>query len=110
MNLFKDDLEMIFQIFDKNLTGLIDWNNWFEESMVPFVPGIYADNIKISDLIKHTISLNYALNEKKNESRVNFAKNITAISQAFQEINTSNTGEITLEELRIALFKNQIYV
>ncbi len=59
--LHQQDLNVIFKIFDKNNTGLIDYSNFAENSLVHRVPGIKTENVSVTHLIKHTISVNFGI-------------------------------------------------
>jgi len=108
--LHQQDLNVIFRIFDKNNTGLVDYTNFVNNSLVHRVPGIKTENLSITHLIKHTISVNFGVSGGKKGAEDQYTKITTAISEAFEEINTSHTGAITLDEFKLAYRKHNIEV
>ena len=107
VTLHSTDLKAIFQVFDKNNTGLIDYDN-FAQSLVHRVPGIKTENLTVTHLIKHTISVNFGTAAGKKGADDTYTKVQMAITSAFEEINVSQTGAITLNEFKIACKKNDI--
>ena len=78
--------------------------------LVHRVPGIKTENLTVTHLLKHTISVNFGTHAGNKGADDHHTMVAMAISKAFETINVSQTGEITLEEICTAARKHGIEI
>ncbi|ETO24955.1 hypothetical protein RFI_12188, partial [Reticulomyxa filosa] len=91
LDLFSDDINTIFTMFDVHCTGLIDYRDFMQNYVPKSVPGVARD-------------------KEDNVGTARATRNMDAISNAFNDISLKEPGFITLDELEAAFAKHKIKV